>query len=311
MTAVDRPEREARIVLSRLVEPGDPDACRLVADFSGVELLDRITSGGGKDGERLRGWQARLPDADASRLMDNAVAVGARFVCPGDAEWPAALADLVRAGDAGSTDRRGGVPFGLWVRGAGDLGSMVDASIAIVGSRASTAYGDRVAGELAYECASRGMTTVSGGAYGIDAAAHRGVLSRARPTVAVLAGGIDKLYPSGNASMLRRIAEDGVLVAEAAPGAAAQKSRFLVRNRLIAAMTLGTVVVEAARRSGSLNTARWALDIGRPVMGVPGPVTSTMSEGVHELLRQPGSLLITDADQVIEHVSEIGFGLTP
>jgi DNA processing protein len=101
-----------------------------------------------------------------------------------------------------------------------------------------------------------------------------------------------------------------VLVAEAAPGAEARKSRFLVRNRLIAAMTRGTVVVEAARRSGSLNTARWALDIGRPVMGVPGPVTSTMSAGVHELLRQPGSLLVTDADQVIEHVSEIGFGLT-
>jgi DNA processing protein len=310
MTAIDRPEREARIVLSRLVEPGDPDACRLVADFSGVELLDRITTGGGRGGERVRGWHARLPDADFARLMDVAAAVAARFVCPGDTEWPLALADLVRAGDAGSTDRRGGVPFGLWVRGAGSLGTLTDSSVAIVGSRASSAYGDRVAGQLAFECASRGMTTVSGGAYGIDAAAHRGALARERPTVAVLAGGIDKLYPAGNAVMLRRIAEDGVLVAEAAPGAEARKSRFLVRNRLIAAMTRGTVVVEAARRSGSLNTARWALDIGRPVMGVPGPVTSTMSAGVHELLRQPGSLLVTDADQVIEHVSEIGFGLT-
>jgi DNA processing protein len=236
--------------------------------------------------------------------------VRARYVCPGDAEWPAALSDLIRIG-AGTSERRGGVPFGLWLRGDGDLGRLSRSSVAIVGSRASTAYGDRIAGQLAYDCASSGITVVSGGAYGIDAAAHRGALSRDRPTVAVLAGGVDRLYPSGNSALLRRVANDGVLVAEAAPGATARKSRFLVRNRLIAALTRGTAVVEAALRSGSLNTARWAADLGRPVMGTPGPVTSATSAGVHELLRQPGTLLVTDAAELVEHISAVGSGLAP
>jgi DNA processing protein len=151
----------------------------------------------------------------------------------------------------------------------------------------------------------------SGGAYGIDAAAHRGVLSRDAPTLAVLAGGVDNLYPVGNSKLLDEVAGSGLLVSEAPPGCVPSRSRFLVRNRLIAALSQGTVVVEAALRSGALNTARWALDLGRGVMGVPGPVTSRASAGVHELLRQPGTLLVTDALEMIEHVSPVGEGLAP
>jgi DNA processing protein len=161
------------------------------------------------------------------------------------------------------------------------------------------------------DAASRGFAVVSGGAYGIDASAHRAVLSCGAATLAVLAGGVDNLYPTGNSTLLGEVAVRGLLVSEAPPGCVPSRSRFLVRNRLIAALGQGTVVVEAALRSGALNTARWALDLGRGVMGVPGPVTSRTSAGVHELLRQPGTLLVTDALEMIEHVSPAGVGLAP
>jgi DNA processing protein len=205
--------------------------------------------------------------------------------------------------------RRAAAPFGLWVRGDLSLEDVGRRSVSIVGARASSAYGEHMAGELAATCGARGLAVVSGGAYGIDAAAHRGALVAPAPTVAVLAGGIDRLYPAGNTSLLRTIAREGAVIAEAAPGCIPTKSRFLVRNRIIAALSLGTVVVEAALRSGALSTARWARDLDRQVMGVPGPVTSMTSAGVHELLRQPGSVLVTDADEVIEQISPIGEGL--
>jgi DNA processing protein len=168
-----------------------------------------------------------------------------------------------------------------------------------------------VAGDLALGCAVGDWTVVSGGAYGIDAAAHRGALAANRATVCVLAGGIDRLYPAGHAPMLRRILERGCLVGEPAPGCAPSRTRFLVRNRLIAALSRGTVVVEAAVRSGSLNTARWAADLGREVMGVPGPVTSATSRGVHDLLREMHAMLVTTAAQVVEQLSPMGEALTP
>jgi DNA processing protein len=310
MSEIGAAERRARVILSRLGEPGDADMCRLVTEFSAEELLDRVRGAESSRSSALEGWRERLPRADYSALMKAAESVQARFVCPGDAEWPAAL-DYVAFDVSGSGDRRGGAPFGLWVRGSASLAALTGRSVAIVGSRASTGYGERVSGQLGFDCAARHITPVSGGAYGIDAAAHRGALARERPTVAVLAGGIDRPYPAGNAALLRKITETGLVVAEAPPGATARKSRFLVRNRLIAALTLGTVVVEAALRSGSLNTARWASDLGRPVMGIPGPVTSATSAGVNELLRQPGVLLVTDADEVIEHISAIGSELAP
>jgi DNA processing protein len=190
---------------------------------------------------------------------------------------------------------------------------VVDRSVALVGSRASTAYGEHVAGDLAHRLGERGWTVVSGGAYGIDAAAHRGALAAGAPTVAVLACGVDRVYPSGNGALLERIAQDGLVVSEWPPGAAPHRHRFLVRNRLIAALTRGTVVVEAAARSGARATARRASRLGRPVMAVPGPVTSAMSVGCHELVRdrELGAVLVTSAAHVLEEVGRLGEDLAP
>jgi DNA processing protein len=304
-------ERRARMLMSRVSEPGDVDACALVADHGAQALVARLSSlpaGREEPTSKIGGWADRLRTTDVDRLLEVADQLQARLVCPGDSEWPAQLSDLRRIG-TGHPDRRGGTPFGLWVRGNGDLAALAEHSVAIVGARAATAYGEHVAGEIAVGCASHDWVVVSGGAYGIDAAAHRGALAAERPTVSVLAGGIDRFYPAGHAPLLTRVLERGCLVSEAAPGCAPTKGRFLVRNRLIAALTTGTVVVEAAVRSGSLNTARWALDLDRVVMGVPGPVTSAASRGVHELLRAESALLVTAADEVIEHLSPIGTGL--
>jgi DNA processing protein len=202
-------------------------------------------------------------------------------------------------------------PIALWVRGPGRLDELADRSVAIVGSRASTAYGEHVAGEFGYQLADRGWTVVSGGAYGIDAASHRGALAAEGATVAVLACGVDRAYPAGNGALLNHIGDTGLLISEWPPGAAPHQHRFLVRNRLIAALTRGTVVVEAAARSGATATARRAAKLGKQVMVVPGPVTSAMSVGCHELLRdrEGGAVLVASADHVIEAVGGIGADL--
>jgi DNA processing protein len=323
MPGPDAAERRARMVLSAVVEPGDADACRLVREHSASELLAKLRSRGATAGStsglspsssssssKVATWVQRAAAADDDAVPRAAAAVSARYVCPGDDEWEPALDDLARLEDEPG-DRRGGAPFGLWLRGGGSLSALSRRCVAIVGARRSTPYGEHVASGLAFDAASHGFAVVSGGAYGIDAAAHRAVLSCGGPTLAVLAGGVDNLYPTGNGALLGEVAVRGLLVSEAPPGCVPSRSRFLVRNRLIAALSRGTVVVEAALRSGALNTARWALDLGRGVMGVPGPVTSRTSAGVHELLRQPGTLLVTDALEMIEHVSPAGVGLAP
>jgi DNA processing protein len=302
------PERLARMTLSRVCEPGDVVACKLVREHSAVTLLERLRAGGGTS-QKARDWAERLPRVDVDAALRTAEKVGARYVMPGDPDWPPQLDDLHLLEDE-TGERRAGAPFGLWVRGPGDLAALCPKAVAIVGARACTTYGERVCADFAYTLGEAGYTVISGGAYGIDAAAHRGALTAGAATVAVLAGGIDRLYPASNASLLMRILETAAVVSEAAPGCASNKSRFLVRNRLIAALSSGTVVVEAALRSGSLNTARWARDLGRQVMGVPGPVTSDLSGGVHELLRQPETVLVADPAEVIEQLSPVGTGLT-
>lgn len=306
---LDEHERRARIAMSRVAEPGDVDACRLVREHSAVVLLERLGAGG-LPASKARDWAERIDQAEPDQFLKVAERVGARFICPGDAEWPAQLADLQALEDE-TGDRRGGDPFGLWVRGEVNLREAAARSVSLVGARDATAYGEHVAGDLAARCGRQSHAVISGAAHGIDAAAHWGALTSTDRTIAVLACGIDRSYPAANHNLLQRIAVEGLVVSEAAPGCVPSRSRFLVRNRLIAALSQGTVVVEAALRSGSLNTARWACDLGRAVMGVPGPVTSMASAGVHELLRQPGSLLVTDADEIIEHISPVGVGLAP
>jgi DNA processing protein len=179
--------------------------------------------------------------------------------------------------------------------------------VALVGSRAASAYGDHMARLLAGGLVDRGFAVVSGGAYGIDAAAHQATLSADGVTVAVLASGVDVPYPLKNSVLLSRITERGLVISEAPPGSRPYRHRFLSRNRLIAALTSGTVIVEAGLRSGALNTARHARRIGRPLMGVPGSVTNAQSAGVHAMLREfPDARLVTSAAEVVEEAGAIG-----
>lgn len=291
-------ERLARVALTRIVEPGDERAGRWLRAYGAQEVLRALRGNGaplpGADERRWAGLRSRTgrarPEADLAAVD----AAGGRFLCPGDREWPGQL-------DALGATR----PVGLWVRGAADLRFWALRSVAVVGARACTEYGVHVASVLGAGLAERGWSVVSGAAYGIDGAAHRGALAAGGATVGVLACGVDVAYPPGHAELIRRVGEQGLLVAELPPGDHPTRSRFVLRNRVIAALTRGTVVVEAALRSGSLSTARHARRLGRFVMGVPGPVTSGLSAGVHELLREEGSV-VTDAAEVIELVGRIG-----
>ncbi|MDN3264261.1 DNA-processing protein DprA [Streptomyces sp. CSDS2] len=287
-----------RVFLARVIEPGDEVAGRWVREFGVGEVVRRLRRGGealpGVTATRWAGLLARARRAEPERDLALARAAGARFVRPGDGEWPRQLDDL---GD--------GRPLGLWVRGRPNLRMWALRSVAVVGARACTEYGTHTAATLAAGLAERGWVVVSGGAYGIDGAAHRGALAARGATVAVLACGVDQPYPRGHAALIGRIAHQGLVVGELPPGDHPTPSRFILRNRVIAALTRGTVVVEAARRSGSLATARAAQRLGRFTMGVPGPVTSALSAGVHDLLRGEATL-VTDATEIIELVGAIG-----
>jgi DNA processing protein len=301
-------ERVARVALGRLGEPGDPRLARLVDDLGAEQVYaylreERDVAGLATD------VAARLQGLDPRGDLEWARRRGFRFVCPGDDEWPAQLRDLDRSE---ALNGRGGAPLGLWLRGAGRLDELSPLSVAVVGARSATTYGASVAGEIAAHLAGESATVVSGAAFGIDQAAHRGALAVRGPTVAVLACGVDRAYPAAHRDLLGYIADTGLVVSESPPGCAPTKLRFLSRNRLIAALSLGTVVVEAAVRSGALNTANWASVLNRTVMGVPGPVTSASSEGVHELIRNRDATLVTRGEHVLELVSPSGsFTLPP
>jgi DNA processing protein len=284
-----RGDRAARLAWARLVEPGDPDAAARIAAVGAEEAL----TGVGTDTTMGRRMQARLPDLDVGRDLAIARSLGARIVVPGDEEWPAGFDDLAAP------------PFCLWLRGSAQLAEVSSRSVAVVGARAATGYGVHLAKELGAGLAERDFAVVSGAAYGIDGAAHEGALAVDGVTIAVVAGGIDRPYPSGHAGLLARIREAGLVASEVPPGSAPTRWRFLSRNRLIATLTQGTVVVEAGLRSGSRNTARLAEEHLRVVCAVPGPVSSAVSAGCHELVRA-GAILVTDAGEVAEAVGPIG-----
>jgi DNA processing protein len=325
VTGVGSAERLARAALTRVAEPGDVTLTGLVSRHGAEAVVAGLRDGNTFGLEQARAWRLRLDGYDPASDLEVAGGCGARLVCPGDEEWPACLDDLAGvlglsrrgasatygSGAGGDPIRNGGVPLALWARGRGHLSDLCARSVALVGSRAATAYGTEVAGDIAYSVASRGVSIVSGAAYGVDGAAHRGALGAGAPTVAVLACGVDVSYPRGHATLLQRVVDDGLVLSEVPPGTSPSRIRFLVRNRLIAALGRGTVVVEAALRSGALNTARWAEQLLRPVMGVPGPVTSAMSAGVHQLIRDGIACLVTDGDEVLETVSEMGEHLAP
>jgi DNA processing protein len=299
-------ESYARAALTYLAEPGDLQLGALVRDSGAARTLAAIKAGTVPDllgsgaaraaAERaMPCWQVRLTELPSADDIARLCRSGIRLACPGDPEWPARLDDLGAAS-----------PYALWLRGTADLRFSCVRSVAIVGARAATAYGSYVASEFAASAASRGWAVVSGGAYGVDAAAHRGALAADGVTVAVLACGVDVPYPAGHADLLDAIAAQGVVVSEWPPGRNATRLRFLVRNRTIAALAAGTLVVEAALRSGALNSARHARDLGRPLMAVPGPITSELSAGCHTVIREWQGVLVTSAADVIEYLSPLG-----
>lgn len=291
-------ERAARAALLRATEPAVAGVVRHVREVGPVQTLDDIRHGRPVGASDAGAMLARLSAGDGERDLEVAARLGMRLVCPGDGEWPGGLDDLA-AVDADC--------LGLWARGPLRLDVACRQAVSVVGTRAATEYGEHVALDLSVGLAERGWTVVSGLAFGIDAAAHRGALAAPGATVAVLACGADVAYPKGNRSLYERIVADGVVVSEHPPGAAPQRARFLVRNRLIAALSAGTVVVEAAARSGARSTARHAGELFRQVMAVPGPVTSSLSAGCHQLLRdRPDTVLVTKVDEVIELVGPMG-----
>lgn len=289
-------DRFARVAWSRVAEPGDPVAARLIRTHGPAAALLLAASGAGQSVQR---FLPRLEVLDVERDLEVGTKFAARVVCPGDPEWPQGLDDLIAP------------PYCLWVRGPVDLASSCQRSAAVVGARSATAYGEMVATEMAAGLGERRFTIISGAAFGVDAAAHRGALATGATTIAVLAGGVERPYPSSHAALIARIVEVGAVISEVAPGSAPTKTRFLQRNRMIATMGRGTVVVEAGLRSGSLNTARIAAEHGRVVAAVPGPVTSMMSAGCHEAIRSGMAQLVTDAAEAAEAIGDYGSDLAP
>ncbi len=304
--SADAEVRLARAALTRICEPGSHGLAELVARRGPVDALAALWQDDppqdiARDVLARRGVQRDTRDR-AARDLEGVDALGGRLICPEDDEWPERVDQLAAISTAGDPAMP---PVALWLRGPGDLTTLCARSVSLVGSRAATSYGTFVAGEFGHGLADRGWTVVSGGAYGIDGAAHRGAMAADGPTVAILASGVDRPYPLGHHGLFDRIRADGLLVSEWPPGCPPQRLRFLVRNRVIAALSAGTVVVEAAARSGARMTARRAVELNRPLMAVPGSVTSAMSVGTHQLLRS-GAVLVTSAAEILDTVGRIG-----
>lgn len=294
----------ARAYLAAVAEPPAPSLTTFVARHGPVETAERVRAGE-VPAEVADEVEARRGHVDGRRVLDSATESGVRIVCPEHPEWPherfSCFAEATEMGVPAVAE-----PIALWCRGSASAARLLDRSVAIVGARAASAYGESVAAELAHGTASTGCTVVSGAAYGIDGAAHRGALAAGGPTVAFLACGADFDYPAGHSRLLRSISDSGLVISEYVPGTRPRKHRFLVRNRLIAASGRGTVVVEAGARSGASNTAATADALGRSVMAVPGPVTSVSSVGCHTMIRSGNAVLVTNADEVAEVINPMG-----
>ncbi|WP_425326272.1 DNA-processing protein DprA [Mycobacterium kubicae] len=289
--------------LSRVAEPPCAELAALVSSVGPVSAADRVRRGL-VDDDLARQTESRRDVDCAAADLELLARRGGRLITPDDDEWPV-IAFAAFGGAAARARPRGGPPLVLWALGPARLDEVAQRAAALVGTRAATSYGERVADDLATGLAEHDVAVVSGGAYGIDGAAHRAALGCDGLTVAVLAGGVDIPYPAGHSALLHRIARDGLLVTEYPPGVRPARHRFLTRNRLVAAVSGAAVVVEAGLRSGAANTAAWAKALGRVVAAVPGPVTSSASAGCHVLIRN-GAQLVTRAADVVELVGHIG-----
>ncbi|GAA4892660.1 DNA-processing protein DprA [Tessaracoccus lubricantis] len=287
-------ERQARMALCALTPLGQPNVVKALGEFGAVELWRGFLA------QPETSWGRRAVAVDVAQLERATQGCGSRFLMPGDEEWPASLAGLSGVEVTAQT----GEPIGLWVKGRPltELGG----GVAIVGSRACTTYGEHAAVTFAADLGMQDRPVISGLAYGVDAAAHLGVLGVRGTTVAVVASGVDEPYPVANARLAQRIVEAGALVSELPPGYRPTRYAFLARNRIIAALADAVVVVEAAARSGAKNTASWANALGRHVLAIPGPITSSLSATPHKLIRDGEAILATSADDVLAVLSPLG-----
>src|SRR5690554_5133185 len=301
-------ERFARATWSGITEPGDRVAGLLVEVLGATEalaavfdrwpvskMLGALDEVGGENlteqelTDAVKRWQPRIAVPSPLIALKQAARYRVRLLIPGDSAWPEGMSDLGFH-----------APIALWVRGNLSTMLTLDRSISLVGARAATGYGEHVTMEASASLVDRGYTIVSGAAYGIDGMAHRAALASSGQTVAFLAGGVDQFYPSGHDALLTRIVETGAVVSELPPGSQPTKWRFLQRNRLIAAASQATVVMEAGWRSGSLNTAGHASALGRQIGAMPGPVTSAASAGCHRLIRDFDAVCVTNAAEMAE-----------
>ncbi|MFM2144823.1 MAG: hypothetical protein RI899_611 [Actinomycetota bacterium] len=281
-------EINSRIRLFDAIEGGSPFWSREIAEFGALQVLNSLCDGI-YEGEKFARIISRLSSKSADELLHEIHALQAIFITPDDSLWPQSLNSLSNP------------PIGLVIKG--DATCLMKPQLGIVGTRNPTNYGLRNAAEFASGFVDRGWVITSGGAYGIDAAAHRGALFAEGETIAVIATGIDVNYPVGNQRLFHEISESGALVSEVMPGVNAIPSRFLTRNRLIAALSNATLVVEAAFRSGSLRTARDAAELLRPVMAIPGPINSPTSEGCHRLIGERAAEIVTSVGDAVEFLS--------
>ncbi|MET9260161.1 DNA-processing protein DprA [Amycolatopsis sp. NPDC004079] len=303
-TAATDSERLARAYLLGVAEPPAPHLLEFVGEHGPIVAAERVQAGDCPE-QVLRETAARRESTIAEQDLEAAAKAGARLVIPEDYEWPAwPLLSLAVA--TGNGVKHVAAPLGLWVRGTANLAEAADRAVAVVGARMATDYGEHNALEIGHALATRQVPVFSGAALGIDAAAHRGALSGGGVTVALLGCAVDYSYPAGNVDLLNRIADGGALVSEYAPKTPPARHRFLVRNRLIAGLTDGTVVVEAGIRSGARNTATIAGALGKVVMALPGSVHSGSSAGCHALIRDCKATLVTSVDEVLETVGRFG-----
>ncbi len=283
-------DSQSRLALFAAIEGGHIFWSQEITTY-GPDHVYRKLMEGGYDGIKFGKIIDRLRAVKIDEIMKSIESAGAVFLSPEMEQWPEQLNELVSP------------PIGLVVKGGIDI--LKERGLAIVGTRNPTPYGIRNAGDFAAGFVDREWTIISGGAYGIDSAAHKGALIAEGATVAVLAAGIDVAYPAGNARLFAEICDNGVLVSEVLPGAHAIPSRFLTRNRIIAALSQATLVVEAAFRSGSLRTARDAAELMRPVMAIPGPISAPTSEGCHRLIGERAAELVTSVADAFELVSTL------
>ena len=283
-------ERAQRLALFSAIEGGAAFWSREISERGTQAVYERIRSNG-YDSIKHAAIVEKVKSFESPAAFQAIEKNESRFIIPGDSEWPLRLDELECP------------PIGIIVKG--NLEILSNPSLAIVGTRNPTPYGTRIAGDFAAGFVDREWDIVSGGAYGIDSAAHRGALVAEGRTIAVIASGIDLQYPSGNTRLFEEICENGAIVTEVMPGVPALPHRFLTRNRIIAALSQATLVVEAAFRSGSLRTARDAAELMRPVMAIPGPINSPSSEGCHRLIGERAAELVTSVADAIELISAL------